>query len=548
MKDRRGLFKRIYDGAISQRRLVLLYLLCVILPLFITDGVFLYIIMQSEQAQIVHTAENKARDVKEQFKSMVDFASQISVYISNAHTFTEILDERYDSSYSYYAAYNDVKSKSMIDVLSGINSMHVTIFADNDTIMNGGYCARIDSVKNTEWYKAFVDNGSKDMLIFLYDKDKFPSVHKTKRRIYYVKKLKNFGQKSCEKIAQVEIEYPWFVEKLGGVMEESEESQSPFYLVCNGKSIINFEGGNNVFQDFEDFTMNADVTYEESLNVYGCELKIIIPESEGVVSNVIKNHKFPLICLLILNAVFPWMFMNMGNAVARGRIKEQESDIARQNAELLALHSQINPHFLFNALESIRMHSILRGESETASMVENLAVMERQNADWSHDFVSIKDEITFVEAYLGLQKYRFGDRLSYELDVDEDTKDYLIPRLSIVTFVENSCVHGIEGKATPGWVFVRTYVENDMLVAEIEDTGGGISEEELKQLEDKMNNASIDKLKEKGRIGIVNACLRLKMASDEEAVFEIDSEKGIGTTISVKLPLNKLSKQEIPED
>ena len=88
----------------------------------------------------------------------------------------------------------------------------------------------------------------------------------------------------------------------------------------------------------------------------------------------------------------------------RCRLKEQKMDIARQNAELMALYSQINPHFLFNALESIRMHSILKKEEETANMIQKLAIMVRQNVDWSSDSNTIKRELAFVEAYLSLQK------------------------------------------------------------------------------------------------------------------------------------------------
>lgn len=144
--------------------------------------------------------------------------------------------------------------------------------------------------------------------------------------------------------------------------------------------------------------------------------------------------------------------------VYKDRLREQEMDIARQNAELLALQSQVNPHFLFNALESIRMHSILKKEYETADMVGKLAVMERQNVDWSTNFVRMKKELEFVEAYLGLQKYRFGDRLSYELDIEPECEDIQIPRLTVVTFVENACVHGIESKTASCWIFVRFIV------------------------------------------------------------------------------------------
>lgn len=121
----------------------------------------------------------------------------------------------------------------------------------------------------------------------------------------------------------------------------------------------------------------------------------------------------------------------------------------RQNAELLALHSQINPHFLFNALESIRMHSLLKNEYETADMVEKLALMQRQYVEWGNDSVEIRREMGFVRAYLGLQKYRFGERLSYSLEVEEDCLDIKIPKMTVVTFVENACVHGIEERQLP---------------------------------------------------------------------------------------------------
>ena len=117
----------------------------------------------------------------------------------------------------------------------------------------------------------------------------------------------------------------------------------------------------------------------------------------------------------------------------RCRLKEQKMDIARQNAELMALYSQINPHFLFNALESIRMHSILKKEEETANMIQKLAIMVRQNVDWSSDSNTIKRELAFVEAYLSLQKYRFGERLSYQINAQEDCQNILVPKLTITT-------------------------------------------------------------------------------------------------------------------
>ena len=228
--------------------------------------------------------------------------------------------------------------------------------------------------------------------------------------------------------------------------------------------------------------------------------------------------------------------------VYKSIIKEQEMIVARQNAELLALHSQINPHFLFNALESIRMHSLLKQEIETADMVENLAKLQRQYVEWEEDNAEIVKELELVSTYLEIQKYRFGDRLSYELDVDEECENYKIPKLSIVTFVENACIHGIESKITPGWIFVRIYKKENFLYLEIEDTGNGIEEELAEELLAKMRNANMDMLKEKGRVGIINACIRLKMMTKDEVKFDLESERGIGTIVTVKIPIDTIEK------
>jgi two-component system sensor histidine kinase YesM len=224
------------------------------------------------------------------------------------------------------------------------------------------------------------------------------------------------------------------------------------------------------------------------------------------------------------------------NTIYKDKLREQENAIARKNAELLALQSQINPHFLFNALESIRMHSILKGENETAEMVQRLAVMERQNVEWHDDAVTIEEEEGFIDAYLQLQSYRFGDRISFDIDIDEECRNILIPKLTLVTFVENACVHGIESKSSQGWIFVRVYKTDDNLVIEVEDTGDGMDDKEVSVLQERMNNVTIDTIKKAKHVGILNACLRIKMMFRDQAKFAIESEKGIGMSVIITIP------------
>jgi two-component system sensor histidine kinase YesM len=172
-------------------------------------------------------------------------------------------------------------------------------------------------------------------------------------------------------------------------------------------------------------------------------------------------------------------------------------------------------------------------------MVEHLAMMERANVNWQSDIVTVNEEMKFIESYLTLQKYRFGDRLNYDFDVDASLGDFRIPKLSLVTFVENACVHGIESKTEPGWIFVRVYPRNEKIIIEVEDTGSGMDDEMKDNLLFKMNNASLDLLKTGKGVGMTNACLRLKMMTDNKAEFDIETEYGVGTNILITIPQKK---------
>ena len=174
------------------------------------------------------------------------------------------------------------------------------------------------------------------------------------------------------------------------------------------------------------------------------------------------------------------------------------------------------------------MHSLLKNEYETADMVEKAGADAASVCGMGNDSVEIRREMEFVRAYLGLQKYRFGERLSYSLEVEEDCLDIKIPKMTVVTFVKNACVHGIEAKTAPGWILCGS-AKAEGTYLEVEDTGCGMDASQMQELKERMLNASIDMLKDGGRVGIINACLRLKMVFGEQVAFDIE-----GSRVSVR--------------
>jgi two-component system sensor histidine kinase YesM len=260
----------------------------------------------------------------------------------------------------------------------------------------------------------------------------------------------------------------------------------------------------------------------------------------AVAANGFFLRTFPILSVLLtLNLLLPSILLYV---LYSRNVHEQEFELAVKNAQLIALRGQLNAHFLFNVLESIRMHSLIKKEGETAYMVECLALLLRQYVDWSSDTITVGKELELVAAYLKLQKHRFGERLSFIIDADEGSAHYAIPRLFIVTFVENACIHGIEPKAGKGHIFVRTYINDDgrQLAIEIDDSGVGMNEELSNGILDNMRGSSIADLKKKSGIGIVSTCLRIRMLTNNKADFDLESEEGVGTFIRITMPTEVL--------
>lgn len=568
------------------KKLLFLYVVCVLLPLIVTDSVVIYIALHTEEVKQQHMMENDVNAVQFSFSNSIESAASVVKAVDTNEYIDNFLNEKYESSLSYFVACNKAKNLLFNNNIGG-DSSRMTIYADNETITNGGKFSRLSSIKDEEWYQYMVQTGCNTCVYTYYDQSRSPVVG-AKRKILFLRRMNCYGS-GCEKVVKIELDYSALVR---GLVKMNYES--PIYICSDGKILYSNDGkSSSTGMDFLPFIYEDQVGYEKEMTVYGKTLQIYALKSKAnIVDSMLQNA--PLILLLVLiNAVFPLTFMvainrslttrirELGQAfesvdqdrlvsiacvrgkdeigalmqnynrmvdrtneliqtVYKDRLKKQEMDIARQHAELLALHSQINPHFLFNALESIRMHSIIKQEYETADMVSKLAVMTRQNVDWGEELVEIRREMEFVEAYLGLQKYRFGDRLSYQLDVAEDCRELRLPKLTVVTFVENACVHGIERKTTPGWIFVRISRDEEELCIEVEDTGDGMDEQTVEILNEKLQNPSIEQLKDKSRVGMLNASLRIKMLTSGNYRISIESEQGVGTMIQLRLSLEAL--------
>jgi two-component system LytT family sensor kinase len=206
----------------------------------------------------------------------------------------------------------------------------------------------------------------------------------------------------------------------------------------------------------------------------------------------------------------------------RNERKLEEQERLLVEARLAALTSQINPHFLFNTLNSVA--SLIRTDPNLARvMVVRLSRVLRRLLRKHENFSPLRDELSFIEDYLSIEVVRFGEKLRFEPDVAPDTLDMLVPSMLLQPLVENSIKHGLSGKVEGGTIRIRTRRVASRLQLAVDDDGVGIPE------------ARLNGLLERG-IGVSNVNERLKVLFGSEYRMWIDSRPGEGTRIQIEMP------------
>jgi two-component system sensor histidine kinase YesM len=224
----------------------------------------------------------------------------------------------------------------------------------------------------------------------------------------------------------------------------------------------------------------------------------------------------------------------------------------KKQAQYLALQNQINPHFLYNTLEGIRGETLNAGLENVAKMTEALATFFRYTISNVENLVALEDELTNVNNYYIIQRYRFGERLSlsvkYDMENEMEIMSYQLPKLTLQPIVENAIYHGIERKIGNGKLGIKIETTPTRLIITISDNGIGMTEERLREIDDKLNRMTLEYIKPDSEthsgIAAVNVNNRIKLLFGEEYGICMYSTVNVGTDVEITLPLIKKDRRE----
>lgn len=574
----------------SIRNQMLIMFLIVILPLFAASILLLVNIRTEVTERIISTANVKAESIRTRIADTVDSVeAAMDMFVTDENVIA-FLENNYDTNADYYKYYSRGSHQRYLDSFPQIES--VKVYTErSDFVCNADYIFADEEIEAQTWYnKARLESDD-----FFWD----VVVDRADGRWYLscIKAIKNDNK--VIGVASALISDSWIGRNVssednkgilcvgnGSVFFSNYEGAIPGGRIEFDESVS--MNGVNVMKEgllgFRGYTITDNFNYGEDFQIV-----FLIPAGVADLEmnklSIIYGGYFCLffILSLLIIVLFTSVFsrritllsekmhavaggeldveftdeghdeiaelytdleqmiksmQRMMNDVYQAKLQNEEFKFVQMEAEFKALASQINPHFLYNTLETIRMKAFCNNDKETADLVKKLGKFMRRCLEFKDGEVTLRSELEFTNGYLELQAARFGDRVSYSI-YSEVSKDYMILPLVIQPVVENAFVHGIEGCKDNGHIDIKVYYSGDNVIIDVKDNGSGMSKEKLSELEAKLrrNDTSSGK-----SIGLTNVNKRIKMYHGEQYGLTIKTKEGEGTTIRITLPRSPVSR------
>ncbi len=547
----------------SRNKFTALFILLILVPLIILN-IFLLVI-QFEQNTQTYITEQKYEfyEVPQEIADELELAFSYAITLSQDYDVYVFLNKKYTSYQEYYNNYEGYNISKLFS-MSTVENEKISdpiLYTTNSSIYETQVTQVItDELLASKWYQAFDINNTDAQLYF--DSDT--------RYAYITCPLMTFGTSDYQQFVMLRVDLDYISNSLESVGTPCsamlyDDDNSLLYSWVEGYDTIQpalyYAGINSDGSDEE-----VMLVYHENIDYYG-NLKLVIAIETAPYFNI--ETFLPTIFTLILTLLASFLFMksiqreyidrieslveslDVEELIAgkrrtadsqltfveqtigdmSGRIRDllkksfdlemarNQAEIRRKQSELNSLLSQINPHYLFNVLNAIRLKSLIKGEKETAKIILYVSKIMRGSITWNQDVITLKEELDFIREYLAIEKYRFEDKIEYEIISDSESLECDIPKMCLQPFVENACVHGVQNVLDTGKIEITTQVVGRELRISISNPVSHFSAETKSQiLSYSKGNFEIDTKS----VGLKNTFGRLRFYYND-IKFDIDT-------------------------
>jgi two-component system, sensor histidine kinase YesM len=585
-----------------RNKLILSYVLVVFLPV-LTVGLLLTNSLREQSIDhAVQQSMNNVEKIRRQVEEMLKIPTDISYTIYFDEQLKSILDKQYATDLDVYQAYRDYAAftnyKVLYQEIAGIR-----IYSSNETLLENWSIFRLDEeVRTALWFQQTRDNRGRIGWHYIADPTRKDAKYLSLARQIFSKDMRMIGilvmTVNPQKLQSILSEEPFETmiiteqndiivttnparvgEKLplelslhnaGGKLAESESSYyqgKEVKTVVHSISLANSDDRLRIVSviPLDAILMNARAISNIAYVIIGSSLllsTLMILYFSGMLSKRINilSRDIRRVALGDLSRRSVVQGMDEVGQLSRhfnfmvGSIEnllEQVSEGQRQQHALLHKHdqmkfrmlaNQVNPHFLFNVLETVRMKAHVQEEHEIANTVKALGNLLRHSLELGQEPVPLTQEMELVRMYLEIQHFRFGNKLAYRLPDAAEAEGIVVLPMLLQPIVENAIVHGIENKLGRGLVCVSIHKEQQSVRIEVSDNGNGIEPSHLREIEASLAD---EEDRPAARIGLRNVHHRTQLYYGEDYGVHVSSERGAGTTVAIRLPGTERGEKDV---
>lgn len=587
-----SLFKRINNIKMGGK-LMLSYIVVVLLPVILVSGILITNMRQMVVDRALDEASVNIDRTQSRFIEVIKLAMDFSYRMRVDENLENLVTYQYPNIEEVIEAYNRYTNFTDFSYFYSRQIKYINFYTNNTTLLeNGEFMSITEEIKSRQWFQKTQKSNGKICWQYIYDNNKFSwnlcltsTVNGNFGNIYLGVVVIGLDNDYLHSILKNEPYKTIICNDQGIIIAASD-------LDMMGKSITetDFSTSNGLKEGISnlqyDDQISKAVVQKFKISEENGPFKIIsIIPLESLGTKTLETAALGILIMLcslllavILIMIFTKAFSNrikrlstdmhevaggnlnyiatiegddefgqlaqdlekmvksIQNLISeRNEVSQQKNQLAVKQREikLKMLANQINPHFLFNALETIRMKAFCNGDTDTAYAVKLLGKIMRKNLEIGNELITLKSEVDMVISYLELQKFRYGDKITYFIEIDEEIQNFLILPLTIQPIVENAIIHGIEQKSEAGIVRITGERDSNIIKITIADNGVGMTDERLEHLRNTMEQP--DDTPEK-HVGMRNIYQRIKLCYGEGYGINVFSEQGKGTMIQLVLP------------
>ncbi|HEX2947163.1 MAG TPA: sensor histidine kinase [Clostridia bacterium] len=576
-------------------KMTLAFLLVVFIP---TAFVGVFLTSRFRQAALENATlevNNSVSRISKLTSDILKVPDDISSYLLFDTKLEELVNTKYDSVLSTVHAYNNyIDIKQYLQIYSSQIS-NIRLYIYNPTLLdNWCYIQPDESIKNTFWYKNAMDAIRFSLWYYIGDETKNDKKYLSLvRRIRFTSYNTNgilVISLDRDYLSSMLSQEPFQVfivddnenivatnqsDYLGKALYDnsftavlSEKGDGTFDRVIGGKSYrivveeLKSVSSINGLKIISVFSIDNLVAQGNQILVQGLIIILLSALASGILIYIVSYLLSKRIMRLsrhirqVTRGDLDTKFIISGNdeagqlssqfnsmiesikqlisEVNESNIQKSQLQLKQNELRLKMMASQIDPHFLFNALESIRMKALLNGEKDVSQIIRVLGKLMRKKLEIQSKVTPLKNELDMVRCYLEIEKYRYDERLEYELVIEPESEEITISALLIQPLVENAVHHGLASANGKCLVSVKTQILDNELHVWVADNGEGMSEEKLKNVIMQLDETE---KQEDNHIGLNNVNMRIKLTYGGKYGLKITSKLHEGTQIHFSLPV-----------